>query len=752
MRSRRIILFLVFASAGLNSFCQTITLRRDSTVFGIRVPPFFTRDSAAYKADTLNVQTLLQQEKNNLRKKWSLSRKDSSHSLLKKDVVARSPFLTFTGGYASYGFNYRSDLDTPYTEKNITQHQVVSTLNFTIGGLIPIRVNSFIRRSNSSIFRDITDVQVAFDAAGYRNGLASLARDRLKRQDPGVDSIAAKLYTLRQGQAKKLGAWLQDPLTGQKLIEANEIVKVPHLTYDMNQSDSTNKKREDSLRREARRFLELYGKAKKAYDRAFHQADTLKQVYDQSIEKERKYRQMLNGNFNTPSGYDQWKTQLQKYSPDTPALPASYRWLLGVRNFGIGRNNVNTSELTAKNISLNGVNFEYNSWYYLGLSAGMVNYRFQDFVVHNTHQPPQYMYLLRAGLGRLEKNYFILSFFGGQKQLLTSVNSAGVSPTVKLTGLSAETKWQVERNTYLTAEVAQSFSPDLQSPSSTDKSGWNLSDRSNKALSLKLSSWVPATASRLEAQYKFTGANFQSFNGFQTNAEQRSWYIRGEQNFFNRQLKLVASVRSNDFSNPYIVQNYQSNTVFKSLSLTFHKKKLPIVTLGYMPMSQLTMVGTQLEESRFQTLNASISHFYKFGQRQASTNIVYTKFFNSSRDTGFIYYNSVNLYAGQTIFFRDFTATLALSHSQSTGYQYNVLDGNVSIPLSKAASVGMGAKLNSLNQVETGVGGFINANIALDACDKLSFHLEKGYLPGSGTAAKLVPNILGTINFTKTFK
>jgi hypothetical protein len=131
---------------------------------------------------------------------------------------------------------------------------------------------------------------------------------------------------------------------------------------------------------------------------------------------------------------------------------------------------------------------------------------------------------------------------------------------------------------------------------------------------------------------------------------------------------------------------------------------------------------------------------------------VYTKFFNSSSDSGFIYYNSTNLYAGQTIFFRDFTATLALSHSQSAGYQYNVLEGNVSIPLTKAASLGTGAKLNNLNNVETGVGGFINANIALDARDKLSFHLEKGYLPGSGTAARLVPNVLGTINFTKTFK
>jgi hypothetical protein len=321
-----------------------------------------------------------------------------------------------------------------------------------------------------------------------------------------------------------------------------------------------------------------------------------------------------------------------------------------------------------------------------------------------------------------------------------------------MTGLSAETKWQVDRNTYLIAEAAQSFSPVLPGSESAVKPGWSLSDRSNKALSLKFSSWIPATASRLEAQYKFTGANYQSFNSFQTNSQLKAWYVKGEQNFFHRQLKLIASLRSNDFSNPYIVQHYSSNTVFKSLSLAFHKKGLPILTAGYMPMSQLTKVGDQLEESRFQTFNASISHFYRFGLRQAATNIVYTKFFNSSADSGFIYYNSVNLYAAQTIFFRDFTTTLALSHSRSTGYQYNVLEGNVSVPLTKSVSIGMGAKLHELNQKATGAGGFVDANMAISPRDKLSVHLEKGYLPGSGTAAKLVGNELGTISYMKVFK
>ena len=739
------------------SYGQQKVPSKDATLFGIPMPPLIFKDSAGHRTDTLTVKSLIQMEKNNWKKNGLSFKKDSAHHSSAKNTSmekkrAPAPLLKFTGGYACYNFNYRSDLDTPYTEKNITQHQVVSTLNFTVAGLIPIRVNSFIRRSNSTIFRDITDIQVAFDAAAYRNGLASTIRRQLMSQAPGADSLAGKLSKLRRTQVGQLGAWLQDPLTAQKLVEANEIVKVPHMTYDMKLPDTVNKKREDSIRREARLFLELYRKTKDEYARLSGQADSLKSVYDQSLEKVNKFRQLANGSFGTSSSYDQWKGQLQQYAPGMGELSGKERWLLGVRNFGLGRNNINASELTAKNISVNGVNFEYNSWYYLGLSAGLVDYRFRDFVVNRLQQTPQYMYLARVGLGRLERNYFIVSVFGGQKQLLTSITPAGTLATVRLTGLSAETKWQVDRNTYVIAEVAQSFSPDLQSTPPVPKPGWDLSSRNNQALSVKFSSWIPATASRLEAQYKFTGANFESFNSFQTNAEQKAWYVKGEQNFFGRQLKLVASLRSNDFSNPYIVQDYKSNTVFKSLSATFHRKGLPVISIGYMPMSQLTMVGSQLEESRFQTLNTSISHFYRLGQRQASTNIVYTKFFNSSTDTGFIYYNSTNLYAGQTIFFRDFTATLALSHSQNTGYQYDVLEGNVNIPLSKAISLGMGAKLNDLNEVQTGVGGFINGNMAAGPRDKFYFHLEKGYLPGSGAAAKLVPNVIGTLNYTKIFR
>jgi hypothetical protein len=736
MRCRGI-LYVLFLCIGLGTNAQILLPKKDTFLLSIPVPLFFLKDSMVHGKDT-----------------FSLRSRGDRHTVKPKEQKAapRPTFLEFNGGYAAYGGNYRSALDTPYTEKNIMQHQVNSTLHFTVGGMAPIRVNSFVRRGNSAIFRDITDIQVSFDAAGYRNQLAGRLRERLLQQAPPVDSLAGKLYGMRQSQIKKLGNWLQDPLTKQKLIEANEIVRVSRLTYNMHLPDSVNVRRADSLQREAALLLEIYAKNKRKYDELSQEADSLKKIYDASVGRLNEYKRLTAKSPNSTGGYDQWKAQLQQYAPGAGELPAGQRWLLGVRTLGIGRNNINTSELTARNLSLNGLHFEYNSWYFLGVTAGLVDYRFRDFVVHRLQQPKQYMYMVRAGVGRLEKNYFILSVFGGQKQLLTSVNSAGMSPVIRTTGLSAEVKWQLERNTFVIAEAAQSFSPPLPGSESATKPGWDLSDKSNKALSLKFSSYLPATSSRLEAQYKFTGANFQSFNSWQTNSQLKAWYVKAEQNFFRRQLKLTASLRTNDFSNPYIVQNYKSNTVFKSVGVTFHKRGWPILTAGYMPMSQLTKVGNQLEESRFQTFNGGICHFYKLGQRQAATNIVYTKFFNSSADSGFIYYNSANLYVAQSIFFRDFTATVALSHSESTGYRYDVLEGNVDVPLTKFASMGMGAKLNHLNQSLTGVGGFARANVIVSPRDKLYVQVEKGYLPGSGTAARLVPNVIGTVQYTRIFK
>jgi hypothetical protein len=83
-------------------------------------------------------------------------------------IFKEKPFLKFNSGFVSYNMNYRSNIDTPFTEKNILQHNAYGNINLSVANL-PFRVNYLLRKSNSAIFRNINDVQLEFDAIQFGN-------------------------------------------------------------------------------------------------------------------------------------------------------------------------------------------------------------------------------------------------------------------------------------------------------------------------------------------------------------------------------------------------------------------------------------------------------------------------------------------------------------------------------------------------------------------------------------------------------
>src|SRR5690606_1382549 len=133
---------------------------------------------------------------------------------------------------------------------------------------------------------------------------------------------------------------------------------------------------------------------------------------------------------------------------------------------------------------------------------------------------------------------------------------------------------------------------------------------------------------RIEAKYKQTGPNYQSFSSFQTNSALKSWYIKADQYFLRNMIRISAAARSNDFSNPFVIQKYQSNTIFKSFNVAFRKRKWPSVSAGYMPMSQLTVIDDQIAENRFQSLNANLYHYYLVGNTKTASTAMFNKFYN----------------------------------------------------------------------------------------------------------------------------
>jgi hypothetical protein len=665
-----------------------------------------------------------------------------------RNLFNTRPFFKLNGGMVCYNANYRALIDTPYAEKDILQHNITGRWDATVAGIVPIQVNYWLRRSNSSFFRNIYDVQVAFNQAAFREKLKATMRQRMLALTPSVkDARLEKSLALKQTKLSNLDKLLKTTFNPQKLIEANEILKIPKLTWDGSLPDSANQHKEDSLKKAAAYFLDQYNNTKKQYEQLHTQVDSLQEKYQDNLAKVRQYQQLINGDWSGLQSARAWKNKLQEYGLEDVEIPAKYRWLLGVRNFSLGRSPVNYSELTAKNVSVNGINFEYNSWYYFALTAGTVNYRFRDFVVGNANRKPQYLGMLRAGIGRLEKNYFILSAFAGKKQLFASGSAA--NSTIKISGLSAESRWAINRTSYLTAEVGKSMAPDYRNIPAGGSSKLDLSDKDNQAIAFHLYSDIPATKTKLEASYKKTGANYQSFSSYTTNAAMESWYLKADQNLFNRKLRIAASLRKNEFVNPFIVQDYKSNTLFKSLMATLRIRKWPVVSVGYQPMSQYTKVADQVIENRFQTFNVTGYHYYAIHQLKMATTIMVNKFLNNNSDTSFRYYNATNSYFTQTFYFNAFTANAGISYTKNSNYTLQVLDGGIQPNIPRFGTVGIGIKINNLNHTDIKAGGYVSANIRLWKQDMLFLSYEHGYLPGNKSG--LVRNEMGTIQFIKTF-
>ena len=676
------------------------------------------------------------------------SRMRSAYSAYGEELK-RAPFLVMNRGTVAFNSEYRSFIDTPYMGKDILQHQLRSTVEVTLAGKIPLTVHAYLRQSNSSLFRDIADVQVLFNGSGFKNNVQARRLEALRQKLKAMeDTLLARAYALKQREVDEVTSRFHDPAFQQRLVEANEILTIPLSTYDPVLPDSTNQQNQDSLRRAARDFIDRYQQIKERHARLVQQADSLRRVYDSSRAAIRQLQTWIED----PSlARLQQSRQYKKLRGIYDSLFQQRKsWLDHVRHFSVGRSPVSASELTAKNLSLTGISFEYNSWYFLSVSAGLVDYRFRDFALARVRRLPQYLFLTRLGIGNVERSYFIVSVTRGQKQLFSG-SAAVKKGTVPLTGLSTEAKWQWTDHAYLLAELAQSFSsPDGGTPTATKQSGWRLTDKTNKALYLKGFVYLPSSASRLEGYYKYVGAGYQGFNLFQANAQVSSWGAKWNQNLLNRKLRIAAALSQNDFQNPYLNQHYKSNTVFKTLTATLAAKRFPSLTAGYMPMSQLTVVDSVVTESRFQTLTANAYHHYKIGKASGATTAAWSRFLNSEADTAWGFSNAHNLMVSQSFLFKRFTATLVASSSRTSLYSYTVLEENISIPLRQRTVLKLGATVSRLGRSDTRIGGSIGSEFPLFGSDVVSFRMERTHLPSID--GQLLANTLGQISFLKTLK
>jgi hypothetical protein len=424
-------------------------------------------------------------------------------------------------------------------------------------------------------------------------------------------------------------------------------------------------------------------------------------------------------------------------------IPMLQRLLLSVKQIGLGRSWIDYSELTVKNISLTGINVEMNpNNIYFAAAAGKVNYRFRDFIVKGNYAGSnQSVGLIRGGIGKKEKNNIIVTYYAGQKALLTQTSTTDAG-TQSISGFSVETRKQIDEHNYLIGEYARSTSPTLKNKV------LDFNNSTNEAFSIKVFSDYGNT--KLNGYYRKTGEDFQSFTLFPTNNKQDAWMIRAKQAIWKKRILLDAAIRKNDFNSPIAAPDFSNSNVFKSFQVTARVPKYPFVSAGYYPSSQLTLSDNNvLFENRYNTLNAIVSHSYYAGKLNMNTNATYTKFYNSGSDTGFIYYNASTLTINHSVNISNFILQGILTRTDQSFLKQTTIEPVVTYQVKNILSISGSVKWTRVNHKETLWGGTAGLNLYLKKIGILQMQYDKIFLPGY--SRNLLPVDMGRLTFSREF-
>ena len=716
--------------------------------------------------------------------------------------LKRVPFIKIHGNVL-YNFLYRSYLDTPFVQKDFVQQTVQTNLNFLVKDKYPVQLIILHRKSNSIYFRDITDVQLQFNRYQLLNNIKTELKTKVEGMVSKYPFVKAEqLYNQKKSEVEKLQGWINSPDRAQEFIEQREkriqnVIQqnveqlVVNDFFDGSKHSGLIKQRLNSFS-EFKKFNQaiknpikinkekinetIIDSIETKIDKLMSDSSYLAKYSDKKKElqkmrsqlsqyemKARKAKQDIRDSINkiqqeinslkTPGGLYSF---MKKNSIAKKELNSAQRLLLSVNKIGIGRSWVDYSELTVKNVSLSGVNIELNPVpFYFAFSAGNVNYRFRDFIIKDSKNPPkQYLYLFRVGIGQKEKNNFILSFYNGRKSVLDFTSSSNFSGLQKIIGISAEARFAIDENNYIIGEVAKSSYNNsvatIPVTSELISKLFNLKTQTNNAYSIKLFSQNQLTGTRITAWYKKIGENFQSFNLYPLHVNQNAWMFKANQSFLKRKIMLDAAIRKNDFVNPLAAPSFSAKTVFKSLQLSLRIPRYPFVSVGYYPSSQLSLSNNNvLTENQYNTLNGLISHSYRLKGLGMNTNSLYTRFYNNSSDSGFIYFNASSWTVNQSIFLTPLILQSSISLTEQKDIYLFSLEQQVSYDFKKKLTLTGGLKWSRMNKKENLFGLTAAMNLYLKQIGTIQFSYDKSYLPGYNSI--MIPVDMGRMTFYREF-
>jgi len=710
-----------------------------------------------------------------------------------------APILRLHGNIA-YTFDYRARLDTPFAASNLQQHNEQVYADATFKGRYPFRIYVNSRQSNTPFFKNYTDANVEFNHRSFSQGVKDSMIAAMVRKTGLKDSVRKfeQKMNARKDTYYALKNWVDNPARTQEIVEEKERLyqRVRQLTEKQAGLDAQVDPRtmlpaipgrggsnggggglnksalsKDSLKaRMGRQIDTLLAK--------MHQpGETEKKMQEKRTLADSLYRLLLADRHRIDSFRSGQDSLIRDYvtrvrnarsakeleelekSAGTSEMKKGDKQLLSLTRFGIGRSSVNYSDLTANNISINGVNIEYNPSFYAAFAAGSVDYLFRDFVVQPGNTPRQNLVLGRFGWGDKDRRVFIFTVYTGTKNSFGGSSTSTTLPqampvhSMHIFGYSLEMKYRLDKNMDFSLETAKSSSPYLSGGdrSSSIQHAFVFSDRNNEAFSAKFNIGLPATHTNVNVFYKLIGANFQSYSVYNSGTRQEGWGVRWRQYFFHDQLLMNAQLKKSNFDDPLIASSYSSSMLFKSLQLVYRRKRWPVFSAGYMPSTQLikSSNGT-LSESVYYALTAGVFYDYSFHALRMNSALSYSRFYNKGSDSGFVRYNAATvLYTHNIELGRVHTQT-DLQYTEQPGLRYWVSQQRADVMVNRMLTLGGGAKNNYVPATHTNYWGWsAEMDWKVGRMGSLRMQYNKDYLPNGSNG--LVPSDWGRAVWIKVF-
>ncbi|MDI9364931.1 MAG: hypothetical protein QM541_08265 [Flavobacterium sp.] len=676
-----------------------------------------------------------------------------------KSEIVTKKVLDFLNvkGYISYEYYYNQRIDTPIASSAYQQHTISGQLKFTLKNRYPFNVSFTTRQTNNPFFNNFFDLGFVFDKYAF----TQLRREHyLKRIT--VDKPLEKAIKSNQQAIKKMDSEYNDILKGldektitqaivherEQLLEARFKKSVNVISFYLKDSVFKTLKHKseefqvvipgDTVWQKHTKEMPKWIKdtvtktpTEKWYEAQIQRINSLKS----SMEKLLKYNDSINNatisekkSFETSFGdYGKWKIHKQKYGEKRLDKNDKFSSLLdNIKSIGIGRSNVDYSDLTVRNLNLTGLQIEYQPNLYYAIAAGRIDYSFRDFFMANNNlMPKQEFYIARLGLVRDNKASLIVSSFAGKKNSYLSNNYM----SNYFTGYSLLTKFFLKDDSYIECEFAKT-SPTLNSIN-RDKPAklFGFSDNSNMAIAAKISLNFDQTHTLLNGNYRKIGYAFQSINLFSNTLNQSAWSLKLEQKLFKNSIKLTAALRKNDFNYPSVTQNFNTNTVFKTLKVDLRQKAF-FLSVGYFPGTQLIKLDSnKIVQNLYYMFNSTGGYTKKIGSFYSSTIVNYNEFINQSSDTGFVYYNGKSFQVNQSFSSNNLVLQAGFTLNKQQTLNYFTIESSVEISKIKWLSVGFGFKYNKIKSGNSYWGGTGNATITIGHWATIRASYDQLFIP-----------------------